>query len=62
MTNQQSDAVREQLREAVVILRPYAMSSGPFHDPQDPARGNHSRPARLGASAKASQSDHVLKP
>jgi hypothetical protein len=35
MNNLQSDAVREQLRQAVVILRPYAMSSGPFHDPQD---------------------------
>ena len=35
MTNQQSDAVREQLREAVVILRPYAMSSGAFHDVED---------------------------
>ena len=35
MTNHQSDAVREQLREAVVILRPYAMSSGAFHDVDD---------------------------
>jgi hypothetical protein len=35
MTSQQSDAVREQLRQAVVILRPYAMSSGAFHDVDD---------------------------
>jgi hypothetical protein len=35
MTDPQSDQVREQLRQAVVIMRPYAMSSGPFHDPDD---------------------------
>jgi hypothetical protein len=35
MTDPQSDQIREELRQAVVILRPYAMSSGPFHDADD---------------------------
>jgi hypothetical protein len=35
MTSQQADLIREQLRQAVAILRPYAMSSGVFHDAAD---------------------------
>ena len=30
-----SDAVREQLRQVVAVLRPYAMSSGAFHNLDD---------------------------
>jgi hypothetical protein len=30
-----SDAVREQLRQVVAVLRPYAMSSGAFYNLDD---------------------------
>jgi hypothetical protein len=35
MTTQQSDAVREQLNLVLVLLTPYARSSGAFHDADD---------------------------
>jgi hypothetical protein len=32
MTSPEADAIREQLSMVIAILRPYAMSSGAFHD------------------------------
>ena len=58
MTNQQSDAVREQLREAVVN----AMSSGAFHDAEDLREAIILAQHALERGAKASQSNHVLRP
>lgn len=35
MTQQKSDAVREQLNLTLALLTPYARSSGAFHDDDD---------------------------
>ena len=35
MTTTRDDEIREQLRQIVAVCRPYAQSSGPFHDLDD---------------------------